>query len=60
MIRSYVIDDYFGNMAAVFRFDGDEVKLKITKTAEWFLDEYAGSAEGICLQCGGHPNDERK
>ena len=60
LVRTYIIDDYFGNMAARFVFDGDSVSLQITKTAEWFLDEYAGSAEGICLQCGGHPNDERK
>ena len=46
MVRSYVIDDYFGNMAAVFRFDGDCVHLKITKTAEWFMDEYVGETAG--------------
>ena len=41
-----MIDDYFGNMAAEFTFDGDSVKLGITKTAEWFMDEYVGQAEG--------------
>jgi len=46
LVRSYVIDDYFGNMAAVFTFEGDSVKFDITKTAEWFMDEYVGHAEG--------------
>ena len=42
------IDDYFGNMAAEFTFDknGENVHLSVTKTAEWFLDEYAGQADG--------------
>lgn len=47
LIRTYVIDDYFGNMAAEFTFDGDRVHLSMTKTAEWFLDEYVGQAEGV-------------
>lgn len=46
LVRTYVIDDYFGNMAARFVFDGDSVSLSMTKTAEWFLDEYVGEAEG--------------
>lgn len=46
LVRTYVIDDYFGNMAAEFTFDGDRVHLSMTKTAEWFLDEYAGTADG--------------
>lgn len=47
LIRTYVIDDYFGNMAAVFTFDDNgHVHLSITKTAEWFLDEYVGDADG--------------
>ncbi len=46
LVRTYIIDDYFGNMAARFTFDGDKVSLHITKTAEWFLDEYFGDAEG--------------
>ena len=45
-MRTYIIDDYFGNMSAVFTFDGDNVLLKMTKTAEWFLDEYCGEAKG--------------
>ena len=46
LFRSYLIDDYFGNMAARFVFDGDRVSVRMTKTAEWFLDEYVGDAEG--------------
>lgn len=46
LIRTYVIDDYFGNMAANFTFCGDEVSISMTKTAEWFLDEYVGTATG--------------
>ena len=46
-MRTYVIDDYFGNMAAVFTFDGDRVQLSMTKTAEWFLEEYCGEAGGV-------------
>lgn len=46
LVRTYAIDDYFGNMAAEFTFAGDDVQLSITKTAEWFFDEYAGKAEG--------------
>ena len=46
LVRSYVIDDYFGNMAAVFTFEDGKVTLSMTKTAEWFLDEYVGKATG--------------
>lgn len=45
-IRSYLIDDYFGNMWTTLAFDGDRVHLKMTKTAEFFLDEYEGEADG--------------
>ena len=47
LVRTYVIDDYFGNMAAVFTFDGDQIQLSMTKTAEWFLEEYCGEADGV-------------
>ncbi len=45
-LRTYVIDVCFGNVWAVFTFDGDAVKLKMKKSAEFFLDEYEGEAEG--------------
>lgn len=46
MLRTYIIDVCFGNMAAYFSFEGDGVKLKMIKAAEFFLDEYFGEAEG--------------
>ena len=46
LVRTYVIDDYFGNLKSVFTFDGDKVHLSMTKTAEAFLDEYQGEADG--------------
>lgn len=35
-----VCDDYFGNMKMTFDFSGKTATVTITKTAEWFLDEY--------------------
>ena len=32
LMRTYVIDDYFGNMSARFTFTGDSVTFQITKT----------------------------
>ena len=46
LVRTYAIDDYFGNIAAKFTFDGDKVSVNMTKTAEWFFNEYTGTAEG--------------
>ncbi len=46
LMRTYVIDDYLGNMTTTLTFDEDRVELVITKTAEWFLDEYPGTAKG--------------
>lgn len=47
-LKVQLIDDYFGNMDAVFAFadDGATVKLNMNKTAEDFLNEYYGSATG--------------
>ncbi|MBO5295868.1 MAG: hypothetical protein J6B71_11605, partial [Clostridia bacterium] len=44
VLRVQVIDDYLGNMTMVFDFASDPV-LNVTKTAEWFLDEYKISGE---------------
>lgn len=44
VLRVQVIDDYLGNMTMVFDFASDPV-LNVTKTAEWFLDEYKISNE---------------
>jgi CubicO group peptidase (beta-lactamase class C family) len=46
VIRCYIIDDYFGNLAITLGFKGEELGLNMTKTAEWFLDEYQGFAGG--------------
>ena len=46
VLRAYLIDDYFGNLAATFSFKGDEVGLSFEKTAERFLEEYSGMAGG--------------
>ncbi len=46
LICTYVIDDYFGSMSMRFMFDGASVALHISTAAEWFLDEYEGSATG--------------
>ena len=36
-----VCDDYFGNMKMTFDFSGEKsVTVTVTKTAEWFLEEY--------------------
>ncbi|MBQ7983957.1 MAG: hypothetical protein IJ302_10315, partial [Clostridia bacterium] len=47
-LKVQIIDDYFGNMDAVFAFsdDGSTVHLTMTKTAEDFLNEYYGTADG--------------
>ena len=46
VIRCYIIDDYFGNLAITLGFKDEELGLNMTKTAEWFLDEYQGFAGG--------------
>ena len=45
-IKVQVIDKYFGNMSMEFGFKGDEVGILMMKTAEAFLDEYHGYANG--------------
>ncbi|NLZ87876.1 MAG: serine hydrolase [Clostridiales bacterium] len=47
VLRVYVADDYFGSMTATFAFKGLEVGVHMSKTAEWFLDEYQGFAGGM-------------
>lgn len=46
MLRIFITDDYFGNMTAIFSFKGNEIGVYMSKTAEWFLDEYQGFAGG--------------
>ena len=42
----YIIDDYFGLLKMNFNFKGDSVSVYGHKAAEWFLDDYVGSASG--------------
>lgn len=46
VLRTYLIDDYFGNFTATFSFKGNQIAVSMKKTAEWFLDEYEGIAGG--------------
>lgn len=46
VIRSYLIDDYFGNLTITLGWKGDEIGVAMQKTAEWFLNEYQGVAGG--------------
>ncbi|MCL2774809.1 MAG: beta-lactamase family protein [Oscillospiraceae bacterium] len=47
IIYLYIIDDYFGTLKINVRFSGDGkgITLFMSKSAEWFLDEYYGIAE---------------
>jgi len=47
LVRTYAIDDHYGNISAVFTFKDDKVSLNMSKAAEWFFDKYTGSAEGF-------------
>lgn len=47
IIRTYIIDDYFGNLTIVLSFKNNEIGVRMQKNAEWFLDEYHGFAGGI-------------
>ena len=47
VLRVFIIDDYFGNMTVTFSYKNDEISLYMSKTAEWFLDEYQSFAAGI-------------
>ena len=47
VVRSYLIDDYFGNMATTLSFKGNTLTVLMTKTAEHFLNEYQGMAVGV-------------
>lgn len=47
LLRVYVIDNNLGNLKAHFTFDGDKISVKMEKVAEWFMDEYEGTAYGF-------------
>lgn len=46
-ILVYIIDDYLGNMQISLSFRDSQISVFMTKTAEWFLDEYNGFAGGV-------------
>ena len=46
LLRVYVIDNNLGNLKAYFTFDGDKISVRMEKVAEWFMDEYEGTARG--------------
>lgn len=46
-LRVQIIDRYFGNMSAVFAFRDDGAYASFTKTAEDFLEEYAGELRAV-------------
>jgi len=50
VIRCYIIDNYLGNMTVTLGFKGEEIGICMTKTAEWFLDEYEGFAGGHMIK----------
>ncbi|MBR1758408.1 MAG: serine hydrolase [Lachnospiraceae bacterium] len=45
-IYCYIIDDYLGLLKMNFAFKEDRVTVYSDKAAEWFLDDYVGSASG--------------
>ena len=45
-IRTYIYDNCMGNMHTYVTFNGDKIGIKMTKEAEWFMDEYQGEAYG--------------
>ena len=50
LIRSYIIDDYLGNLTITIGFKGNKIGLKMVKNAEFFLEEYEGCAGGEAKQ----------
>ena len=49
VLRVQVVDDYLGNMTMTFDLDSSP-SLTVTKTAEWFLDEYKMSNVSYRMQ----------
>ncbi len=53
VLNVQVIDEYFGRLWMEFTFDGDCIRVKMTKCAEDFFDEYVGEAVGKAESVGG-------
>jgi hypothetical protein len=49
-IRTYVIDDYFGNLNTLISFKDNFAAIRMCKTAEGFLDEYNGETVGELIK----------
>ena len=49
-IKVQIIDKYFGVLDMAFGFKGDAVSVQMVKTAEAFLDEYSGIANGKAVK----------
>lgn len=47
IIRTYITDDYFGNLTVTVSFKNGKPSILMTKTAEWFLEEYKGFASAV-------------
>ncbi len=45
----YITDIYLGALRITFSFKGNDISVLMTKTAEWFLDEYQGFAGGTAI-----------
>ena len=45
-IRTFIFDNCLGNMHTYVTFNGDKIGIRMTKVAEWFMDEYQGEAYG--------------
>jgi CubicO group peptidase (beta-lactamase class C family) len=46
VIRSYIVDDHLGNLTISISFKDNMISVYMTKTAEFFLNEYMGIASG--------------
>ena len=47
LLKVQIIDDYLGNLVAIFSFREDRATVRMEKTAEAFLDEYHGIINAV-------------
>lgn len=47
VIRTYIIDDYIGNLTITLSYKNNEIGVSMRKNAQFFLDEYQGFAGGV-------------
>ena len=50
LLRVYIADNSMGNLKANFTFDGEKIAVRMDKVAEWFMDEYQGTAFGKLIR----------